>query len=264
MDSILEIKKLCLAGMSQDEIKAYLKDFGLEWKDWYFNLVYSPGQLIENLHFWKPSSENVEYIRPCDVIGHNHGSLSDNTNWITLLSCLKRNRSDTNVNSVLQMLQEQDNLPTGSLIHLQKYGDKYFFCEGRHRMVQAKFLEIEKVRCKVTEFKYDETAYDLFCRIRKNAAIIKDRNWRLGQPIKAKIGTVSFDIPLEETAVTIFEEAIKEAKSILHKPVYRYLYFALHKQESNALLYYNLKHITSSELLVPAILQALYKSQRTC
>lgn len=264
MNSILEIKKTYLPCKTDDEIKEYLKDKGLEWKDWYFNLVYSPDQLIENLHFWKPSSENVEYVRLCDVIGHNHGSLTDNINWITLLSCLKRNRSDTNVSSVLKMLQEQDNLPIDSLIHLEKYGDKYFFCEGRHRMVQAKFLEIEKVRCKVTEFKFDKTAYDLFCRIRQNAPIIEDRNWRLGQPIKAKIGTVSFDIPLEETAVTVFEGAIKKATRILHKPVHRYLYFVLHKPEINASLYYNLKYITSSELLVPAILLALYKKQRTC
>ena len=202
--------------MSQEEIRAYLKDNGYEWKDWYFDPVYTPSQIIENYPFWKASSEYIDNIRPCDVIGHHHGSISDNTNWITLLSCPKRHKYDTDPQSVLSMLKDQVNIPDGigGLILLEKYGPLYFISMGRHRMVQAKFLEIETVHCRVQEFVFDKETYDLYCRILKKTTIIEQDRWRLGLPVKAQFDSITFEIPLTENAVGIFKQAIQTARDL--------------------------------------------------
>lgn len=232
MQNVLEIKQINLSNMSIENVKTYMKEGGYDCRDWYFNQVYLPNQLLENLQFWRPLSEYVDYVRPHDVIGHNHGSVPKEINWITLLSCPERNRSDTDVNSVLKMLLEQDNLPSNSLIHLEKYGDKYFFSEGRHRMVQAKFLEVEKIRCLVSEYIFDEHAYNLFCRIQSKAKILKEDNWRPDLPVNATVEGIQFVIPVEDKAVEVLEQSIMKAHRIARIPLYR-RYYTLRKGDGD-------------------------------
>ncbi len=40
-------------------------------------------------------------------------------------------------------------------VHLYKFGSSYFISEGMHRSVLAKFLELESMRCLVTEYIFD-------------------------------------------------------------------------------------------------------------
>lgn len=40
-----------------------------------------------------------------------------------------------------------------------EYGDKYFFTDGRHRTVNAKFLKMESMRCLVSEYILDEETH---------------------------------------------------------------------------------------------------------
>lgn len=260
MQNILELKKTCLAGMSQEEIKAYLKDNGYEWKDWYFDIVYTPGRIVDNIQFWKVSSEYVSNIRPDEVIGHNHGSISDDYDWITLLSCLERWNNDIDADAITNMLKEQENLPTGSLIHLEKYGNFYFFCEGRHRMVQAKFLEVEKVRCLVSEYIFDEHAYNLFCRIQSKANILKEDNWRPDLPVNATVEGIQFVIPLEDKAVEVLEQSIMNAHRIARIPLYR-RYYTLRKGDGdNPYQCFNLKFPQSTEKIVSALVNRMRKT----
>lgn len=260
MRNILELKRECLSGMSNEKIKIYLNNSSFEWKDWYFDRVYSPNQLLDNLQFWKPSSEYVDYVQPRDVIGHNHGSISEEINWIALLSCPKRNRSDTDVSSVLQLLNEQDKLPIGSLIHLEKYGDLYFFSEGKHRMVQAKFLEVEKVRCLVSEFVFDEHAYHLFCRIQSKAKIKNDNNWSPDLPVNATVEEIPFIIPLEDKAVEVLEHSIMNAQRIARMPLYRRYYLLRNGVGDNTCQCFNLKFSQSPERIVSALVRRLIKA----
>ena len=261
MRNILEIKLHCLAGISQEEIKAFLEDNGYEWKDWYFDPVCTPSQIIENYPFWKETSECTDNIRPCDVIGHHHGSISENTDWITLLSCPKRHKYDTDPQSVLSLLKEQVNIPGDSdgLILLEKYGTQYFISMGRHRMVQAKFLKIETVHCRVKEFVFDKEVYDLYCRIQARATIIEEERWKLGQPVKAILDSITFEIPLTEEAVAFFERSIETAQELSQKPIRRWLYFAKNRKVENACTYFNLKNINSSDALVLALLHSFTK-----
>lgn len=259
MTSILEIKRTCLAGMSQDEIKAYLDDNNFEWKDWYFKPVYTPSRIVERYTFWKEKLEYVTDISPRSVIGHHHGSISSELNWITLLSCLKRHVNDTDPVSVLKMLKEQKNLPDNSdgLIHLEKYGELFFFSAGRHRIVQAKFLEVETIHCRVTEYVFDKEAYDLYSRVQAKTRIIENENWRLGLPIKAQLEEVTYEIPLTEYYVAFFEKAFKEAKILSKRPLARWLFTIKNKMVENACTYYNLENLQSSETLVRAILLSM-------
>lgn len=253
MRNILEIKKTCLAGMSQEEIKAYLEDKGYEWEDWYFDTVFTPGEIVENLQFWKASSEYVSDIRPEVVIGHNHGSISNSYNWITHLSCLKRWNYDTDAEAILKMLKEQHNLPSGSLIHLEKYGNYYFFSEGRHRMVQAKILKLETLHCGVTEYVFDQHAYDLFCRIQGKATIEEKDCWKLGLPIKAKLFNLSFIIPLTDNAVGFFERVIQKAQKISRIPVYWRLYALYSGYREDYGQCFNLNYTESPEKTISAL-----------
>lgn len=262
MRNILEIKQKCLAGMCQEEIKAYLKDNGYEWKDWYFDTVYTPGRIVDNIQFWEASSEYVSNIRQDEVIGHNHGSISGDYDWITHLSCLKRWNYDTDAEAILKMLKEQDNLPNSSLIHLEKYGSFYFFSEGRHRMVQSKFLELDTVRCRITEYVFDQHTYDLFCRIQEKATILEMDRWRLGLPIKAKLNNLSFEIPLTDIAVEFFEQAIQKAKKISRVPVFRRFYVLRNGYRENDCHYFNLKFTESPERIISALCSCYRKADK--
>lgn len=246
--------------MSQEEIKTHLKDNGYGWKDWYFDTVYTPNKKVDNIQFWNVSTEYVSNIRPDEVIGHNHGSISDDYSWITLLSCLERWNNDIDADAITNMLKEQDNLSSGSLIHLEKYGNFYFFSEGRHRIVQAKFLEVEKVRCRITEYVFDQHAYDLFCRIQEKATIVEKEYWRLGLPIKATLNNLSFEIPLTDIAVEFFERAIKKAQKISLVPVFWRLYALHNGYREGDCQYFNLGNTDSPEKIISALCSSYKKA----
>ena len=158
------------------------------------------------------------------------------------------------------------NIPGDSdgLILLEKYGTQYFISMARHRMVQAKFLEIETVHCRVREFVFDKEAYDLYCRIQAKATIIEEERWKLGQPVKAILDSITFEIPLTEEAVAFFERSIETAQELSQKPIRRWIYFAKNRKAENACTYFNLKNINSSDALVLALLHSFTKQKLLC
>lgn len=241
-------------------MQLYLANNDYEVKDWYFDEVFTPDEIVNNVKFWRESRRYVDDIKPGEVIGHHHGSLNEKSDWITLLSTPKRHKSDIDADSIFQMLKNQNQIPEGSLVHLEKYGDHYFFCEGRHRMVQAKFLEVEKVRCLVSEYIFDEHAYNLFCRIQSKANILKEDNWRPDLPVNATVGGIQFIIPLEDKAVEVLEQSITKAHRIARIPLYR-RYYTLRKGDGdNPYQCFNLKFSQSTEKIVSAL---VYRFRKT-
>ena len=245
--------------MSQDQIRLLLNN-GCVCKDWYFNKLETPSSLINNLLFWKESSHRIDEISPTKVIGHNHGSLKDtNYNWILLLSCLPRHIHDKNPQSVLAMLNEQDKLAKDDLIHLQQYGDYFFFSEGRHRIVQAKLLEVKTVHCLVTQYIFDQVSYDLYNRIKAITTIVDDFRWRLGLPVKAEFNGIEFEIPLVEGPVETLEKAMKIAHQMIKQRFNRLLVPLKYRNTEDICANYDLNKIRNPNVLVPAIINVLLK-----
>lgn len=271
MRNILEIKQHCFAGTSTDKIKTFLQNNGYDCKEWYFDDVRTKLHVLHDLHFqtnnqtdvtnisilskfWKEIKTGTDDIRLADIVGHNHGSITSKCNWITLLSCLQRNKFDTNSENIRQLLINQKEIPDDSdcIIHLEKYGQYYLFRTGRHRVVQAKFLEVETIHCRVTEYIFDNEAYNLFLRINEVATINDIERWIIDSPIKGNIGKVYFDIPLSEMAIKTLEQVIQKTKKISESPVQRLFYSMNCKTVNN---YFDLRKTNSPKEIIQSLLK---------
>ena len=126
---------------------AKLKDFDL--KEDYFEMVYHPADLVEQIAYYVEGETYNANVRVADIKGTLHPSYYG-LNWLQMLMSLERHKNDIDVEKVKEAIV---NTQCFERIQLSKFGSIYFIDGGdNHRVCQAKFLGLETVSCAVTEF----------------------------------------------------------------------------------------------------------------
>lgn len=150
--NILELKSTKIAPEKVQTLAtakrlAKLKDF--ELKEEYFEPVYHPADLVDNIDYYAKGEAYKDNVRVADIKGTLHPSYHG-LNWLQMLMSLERHKNDFDVENVKEAILDTKCFEP---IQLSKYGSIYFIDGGgNHRVCQAKFLGLETVPCEVTEF----------------------------------------------------------------------------------------------------------------
>lgn len=129
--------------------------------DWYFDKVLSPID-IENYHFYYMDSSFYDIIEVKDIVGTFHEKYQHKT-WLQMLSNLKRHKDDTDIEYITSIIQKM--YDDKSVV---EYDGKYYISGGNHRLCQAKFLEIKKVHCYVTRYRFNHEDFNLHNQLLAN------------------------------------------------------------------------------------------------
>ena len=126
---------------------AKLKDFDL--KEDYFEMVYHPADLVEQIAYYVEGETYNANVRVADIKGTLHPSYYG-LNWLQMLMSLERHKNDIDVEKVKEAIF---NTQCFEPIQLSKFGSTYFIDGGgNHRVCQARFLGLDTVPCEVTEY----------------------------------------------------------------------------------------------------------------
>lgn len=128
-----------------------LKNFDL--KEEYFDTVYHPADLVENIGQWEVARSYEAEVPVADIKGTTHPSYYG-LNWLQMLMSLERHKEDVDEESVRRAICDGGALEP---IRLSKFGELYFIDGGgNHRVCQARMLGVEKVRGEVREWGKEE------------------------------------------------------------------------------------------------------------
>ena len=150
--NILELKSIHIvpekvATLESARRVRWLKGFDL--KEEYFETVYHPADLVEDIGQWKVVRSYEAEVPVADIKGTTHPSYYG-MNWLQMLKSLERHKEDTDEESVRRAICDSGALEP---IRLSKFGELYFIDGGgNHRVCQARMLGMEKVICEVTEY----------------------------------------------------------------------------------------------------------------
>ena len=150
--NILELKSTKIAPEKVQTLAtakrlAKLKDF--ELKEEYFEPVYHPADLVDNIDYYAKGEAYKDNVRVADIKGTLHPSYHG-LNWLQMLMSLERHKNDFDVERVKEAIL---NTQCFEPIQLSKFGPTYFIDGGgNHRVCQARFLGLETVPCEVTEY----------------------------------------------------------------------------------------------------------------
>ena len=121
-----------------------LKNFDL--KEEYFDTVYHPADLVENIGQWEVARSYEAEVPVADIKGTTHPSYYG-LNWLQMLMSLERHKEDTDEESVRRAILSGWEFEP---IRLSKFGELYFIDGGgNHRVCQARMLGVEKVKGEV-------------------------------------------------------------------------------------------------------------------
>ena len=150
--NILELKSIHIAPEKVATLESAkrlrrLKDFDL--KEEYFETVYHPADLVEDIGEWKEMRSYEAEVPVADIKGTTHPSYYG-LNWLQMLMSLERHKEDVDKEGVRRAILSGWTLEP---IRLSKFGDLYFIDGGgNHRVCQARFLGVEKVKGEVREY----------------------------------------------------------------------------------------------------------------
>ena len=128
--------------------------------DWYFEKVQNPVDL-DNFQFYYYEGCFQEEICIKKVVGTVHGNYSHMV-WLEMLSNLKKHNDD-DVEFIKKMILSEKESKS-----VCQYNDNYYITEGNHRFCQAKFLNIEKIHCCVSKYKFNHQDYNLYKELTDN------------------------------------------------------------------------------------------------
>lgn len=150
--NILELKSINIAPemvQTLSAAKRLAKLRGFDLKEEYFEPVYHPADLVDNIDYYAEGEIYKDNVRVADIKGTLHPSYYG-LNWLQMLMSLERHKNDFDVEKVKEAIL---NAQCFEPIQLSKFGSIYFIDGGgNHRVCQAKFLGLETVPCEVTEY----------------------------------------------------------------------------------------------------------------
>ncbi|MBV7441574.1 hypothetical protein KRX57_09075 [Weeksellaceae bacterium TAE3-ERU29] len=153
------------------ERENWIKLFQPNYKNqkWHKEKVYHPND-IKHLKYFKLYKIYDDYINPKNIIGIKYGygyNENKEIDWLYMLQNLRRlHRVIDNFKDKKSLIEHiHRNKDEKSVL---KYGNYYFTTSGQHRLCIAKYLELEKVKVSVTEYRLDK---ELFIREKKVSKI---------------------------------------------------------------------------------------------
>lgn len=166
--SIIELKHILINTSSFEEAKRDVESRGYRWEDWYYERARRPQSVLRGgFQYWKAcDTDRIEEVAVNQIIGHEHQKYDlckgeeGEPRWITLLYNVSDRWPSVDPVKIINDIERENS--GNSPVHLNKYGDKFFIAEGLHRAVQAKFLKVPKMRCRITEFELDYVSFGLY------------------------------------------------------------------------------------------------------
>lgn len=128
---------------------------------WYFERVQRPEDL-DNFQFYYYEGYIHEEICIKKVVGTTHINYYHKA-WLEMLSNLKRHKNDDDIEFITKIILRKNDDKS-----VCQYNDNYYITEGNHRFCQAKFLNIEKVHCCVSKYKFNHQDYNLYKELTDN------------------------------------------------------------------------------------------------
>lgn len=215
----------------ENEIKEQILSMGFEWKDWYLHQIYRPIEIVDNYRFWYEDHVCKMIVSPQDIIGADHDSIKQGTTWLYEFFNQSRNTS-TNIHYIKKgILNPKDKSP----IQLLCYGNRYFiYYDGRHRVVNSKFLQLDEIPCSVHYYSFSNESYNLYLRLSKIVGpdVLSDiKTFTLNASIVIQWQGCSFSIPWNEDGILAMESIKLKADRICLNPFLRLYYRLKHHNE---------------------------------
>lgn len=230
--NILELKFLSIDTSSYESARNEVESRGFLWEDWYYERAVSPKSVVNDYSFWLPKKvDTIETVPVSRIIGQDHMAyLEDNAKgveprWITLFYAVSDKWGKTNPEEVRQEIICLNN--GSSPVALEKYGDLYFVKEGKHRLVHAKFLKMESLRCRVTEFVLDSESLALYNKLVSLVGPdpLKDqRRFVEVESVKFQWNGLFFTLKWNKATIDAFERQVNQVKRICSNRFNRFLF----------------------------------------
>ena len=269
--NILELKTLLVNTSSYEAAKQDVEASGFVWEDWFYEKAVRPELSIDDYRFWFNGSRDYIDVVPVNkIIGQEHDSFSLRKDvefcepfWINELYSTGDKWPETDPDKVRTDIIKENN--GTSPVHLNKYGDKYYVAEGRHRTANAKFLKMESMRCIVTEFLFDSSSFALYKRL---TGIIGE------EPLKKltrlhHISFVSFDwyglhfkIRWNNESIDAFEKQVTQARRIESSIIVRPLLMMFFTQQEKGQNAFSLDNKTKIHDFRAPLIIAIRRSRR--
>ena len=215
-----------------NEIKEQILSKGFEWKDWYLHQIYRPIEIVDKYQFWYEDHVCKMTVSPQDIIGADHDSIKQGTTWLYEFFNQSRNTS-TNIQYIKKEILNppKDKHP----IQLLCCGNRYFiYYDGRHRVVNSKFLQLDEITCSVHYYSFSNESYNLYLRLSKIVGqdVLADiKSFTPNTPIIIQWHGCSFNIPWNEDGISAMESIKLRVDKIYHNPFLRLYYRLKHNYE---------------------------------
>ena len=253
MKSILEIKKMSTIDTSSlSSAKRAVEEIGCEWKDWYYEKAVRPDSCYD-IRFWHSERKSrIEDVPVSMIIGQEHGRYEfcqEEPNWIAILQNMYDRWKGIEPEAVKKDLERcnRGNDP----VELYKYGKFYFISQGIHRAVHAKFLELETMRCSVTEYIHDDISHSYYLRLSKivgKKAFDEQKSFTNIQKIHFCWHNLYFTIEWNNVCIDEFERQVNKVKSIMKCPIKKAYYKLKYMMQANPKKHFEFMNESAHEM----------------
>ena len=201
--------------------KKVVEAMGYEWKDWYCEKAIMPKRLVDDIRFWHSEGEShFEEVPVSQIVGQEHGRFElsqSEPRWIELLHSMdEKEWKNKNSWEIYNVIVEQS---FGSRpVSLYKYDNSYFIAEGIHRSVFAKFLEMETMRCEVTDYVFDDLSYSYYqrlCKLVGEEAFKQDDKLTQIHQVELPWHDYLFIVGWDDASISALEHQFAKARSIM-------------------------------------------------
>ena len=244
-----------------NEIKEQILSMGFEWKDWYLHQIYCPIEIVDKYQFWYEDHVSKMTVSPQDIIGADHDSIKQGTTWLYEFFNQSRNTS-TNIQHIKTGILNppKDKNP----IQLLCYDNRYFiYYDGRHRVVNSKFLQLDGIPCSVHYYSFSNESYNLYLRLSKIVGpdVLADiKSITLNEPIIIQWQGCSFSIPWNEDGISAMESIKLKTDRICHNPFLRLYYRLRHHYEYS---FINVQELRDKKMAVKQLVKSYYYHTRS-
>lgn len=243
----------CIDISSLSNAKKDVEKYGCEWKDWYYEKAISPKNSVEDIRFWYTEGKSqIEEVPVCMIVGQDHdryNSRQEEPRWITLLQDMVDRWKNTEPADVIKDIEI--NNCSKNPVELHKYGNRYFISQGLHRAVHAKFLEMETMRCSVTEYIHDDISHSYYLRLSnivRKETIDKCKSFRNIGKVFFGWHNLYFTIGWNDACIDEFEQQVCKVKSIMKCPIKKAYYKLKYMMQANPQKHFEFMNESAHEM----------------
>lgn len=135
---------------------------------------------IPNHDFYEEVNTYEDYINPSKIIGIKYAfayNFFTDITWFQLLTKLKRlDRVMKNFKTYEELISHINHNEDEKSV--SKYGDYYITTSGQHRLCLAKFLNLEKVKVSIKEYRFNENRFNYYNLLKDNLQFLNSLGFR--------------------------------------------------------------------------------------